>query len=259
MASLFDGTKGMEDIAEILSRMEANIPDPSSNSQKLWKLRRATNISSHNPSREKMLEKAVVMLAENGHMPGWFNECPNASGIAGPSADKRSCVDLVHWREADSHARLVELKWVELKWKRDSPSEAVRQILRYGAAYLFCRMHRNRLDKLRVWQGSVMDACDISLQVAAPARYYTDSGLRHCLSRARENLARFDIGSRIGGLSMSLDVLAFPEWFDRLPFANGEQVRSQCGASGLTEAGRKVRDAFDGLASVYPEAEGGQP
>ena len=129
-----------------------------------------------------MLEKAVAMLAENGHMPGWFNQCPTASGIGDSSRSRHSNIDLVHWREADGHARLVELKW-----DSDSPSEAVRQVLRYGAAYLFCRMHRNRLP---VWCGSVMDACDISLQVAAPARYYTDSGLRYCLSRARENLTR---------------------------------------------------------------------
>ena len=258
MASLFDGTKGMEDIAEILSRMEINIPDPSSNSGSLWKLRQATGIDSHNRSRERMLEKAVAMLAENGHMPGWFNQCPTASGIGDSSRNRHSDVDLVHWREADGHARLVELKWVELKRKSDSPSEAVRQILGYGAAYLFCRIHRNRLNKLRVWRGSVMDAVHISLQVAAPARFYTDPGLRYCLPRAREYLARFDIGSRIDGLSISLDVLAFPEWFDRLPFANGEQVRSECGTADLTAAGRKVRDAFDGLASVYPEADGGR-
>ena len=251
MASLFDKTMGLEDIAEILNQMDANIPHPSSNSGSLWKLRRATNICSHNTSQEKMLERAVAMLAEKGHMPGWFNECPIASGIASTSADKRSCVDLVHWTRSGMRARLVELKW-----DSDSPSEAVRQILSYGAAYLFCREHRNRLP---VGRGSVMDACDISLQVTAPAGYYTEPGLRHCLSRARENLARFDIGSRIDGLSMSLDVLAFPEWFDRLPFANGEQVRAECGTAKLTEAGRKVRDAFDGLASVYPEADGGRP
>ncbi len=154
----------------------------------------------------------------------------------------------MHWSRAGRRARLVELKW-----DSDSPSEAVRQVLRYGAAYLFCRMHRNRLP---VGRDSVMDAGHISLQVAAPASYYTDSGLRYCLSRARENLARFDIGSRIDGLSMSLDVLALREWFDSLPFANGEEVRAECDTAKLTEAGRKVRDAFDGLASVCPEEEG---
>ena len=248
MASLFDKTKGMENITEILSQMEANIPHPSSTSKKLWQLRQATDIISHNQSRETMLEKAVAMLAENRHMPGWFNQCPTASGIGDSSRNRHSNIDLVHWSRSGMRARLVELKW-----DSDSPSEAVRQVLRYGAAYLFCRMHRNRLP---VGRDSVIDASDISLQVAAPACYYTDSGLRDCLSRARENLTRFDIGSRIDGLSMSLDVLAFPEWFDSLPFANGEEVRAECDTAELTEAGRKVRDAFDGLASVCPEADG---
>ena len=245
MASLFDGTEGMEDIAEILSRMEANIPYAFSTSQRLWELRRATEIGSHNRSPETMLEKAVSMLAENGHMPGWFNQCPAASGVGGGSRNRRSNVDLVYWSGEEARARLVELKW-----DSDSPTEAMRQILRYGAAYLFCRIHR---DRLPVRRGSVMDASGVSLWVAAPARYYTGSNLRDCLSRAREGLFRFDVGSRIEGFSMSLDVLKFPEWFDSLPFDGGEEVSRKCGASELTTAGRKIRDAFDGLASVYPE------
>ena len=194
-----------------------------------------------------MLEKAVAMLAENRHMSGWFNQCPTASGIGDSSRNRHSNIDLVHWRDANARARLIELKWGS-----DSPSEAMRQILRYGAAYVFCRVHRNRLP---VRHGSVMDARGVSLQVAAPASYYSDSGLRDCLSRARESLTRFDIGSTIEGLSMSLDVLAFPKWFDSLPFANGKEVRAECDTAELTETGRKVRDAFDGLASVCPEPD----
>ena len=243
---LFDGTEGMENIAEILGQMEANIPHPSSTSQKLWTLRRATRLAPHNPSRETMLEKAVAMLAGNGRMPGWFNQCPTASGIGDSSRTRHSNVDLVHWNEADRHVRLVELKW-----DSDVPSKAVRQILRYGAAYLFCRMHGNRLP---VRRRGVMGACEISLQVAAPTHYYAESGLRDGLVRAHEHLTQFDIGSKTEGLSMSLDVLAFPEWFDCLPFATGGEVRAACDAATLTEAGRQVRDAFDGLASVCPEA-----
>ena len=140
MASLFDGTEGMEDIAEILGRMKANVPHPASTSSKLWTLRRATRIASHHRGRETLLEKAVAMLAANGHMPGWFNQCPAASGIGDSSRNRRSNIDLVHWSEADGHARLVELKW-----NSDDPSEALRQILRYGAAYLFCRAYSDRL------------------------------------------------------------------------------------------------------------------
>ena len=86
MPTLFDGTYGTDDIAEILDRMHANSPWPSSISRQLWQLRRATDVAGDNRSRETLLEKAVAMLAENGHMPDWFNQCPAASGI-GNSAD----------------------------------------------------------------------------------------------------------------------------------------------------------------------------
>ena len=250
MATLFDGTKrmeGREDIAGILGRMAANCPNPSLKFKKLWKLRWATDIASHNTNPETMLEYAVAMLAENGHMLEWFNQCPTASGIGNSYRNKRRGVDLVHWREADGHVRLIELKWGS-----DSPSKAVQQVLLYGAAYVFCRMHRDKLPVHR-W---VTDVRHVSLQVAAPARYYTDPDLRGGLSRAREHLRRFDVGSKIEGLSLSLDALAFPDWFDKLPFANGGQVHAECGGTELTETGRKIRDAFYGLASVHPEPGG---
>ena len=250
MVSLFDGTFGENDIGEIYRRMETNCPNPWSNSQSLWKLRRATDLAVHNKSRETMLEKAVAMLADNGNMPGWFNQCPTASGIGDSSRSKHSNVDLVHWRETDGHARLIELKWGS-----DSPSEAVQQILRYGASYAFCRMHRN---KLPIRRGELMDARHVSLQVAAPALYCAEPSLPGCLSRARDGLKKFDIGSRIEGLSMSLDVLAFPEGFDHLPFSNGAEVSAGCDRKELTETGRKIRDVFDNLIAVFPDPNGQQ-
>ena len=57
-----------------------------------------------------MLEKAVAMLAKNGHMPGWFSRCPTASGIGDSSRTRHNNIDLVRWGEADRHAHLVELK-----------------------------------------------------------------------------------------------------------------------------------------------------
>lgn len=97
-----------------------------------------------------------------------------------------------------------------------------------------------------------MDARHVSFQVAAPACYYTDPNLPDCLLRGRESLKQFVIESGIEGLSMSLDALTFPEWFDCLPFADGAEVRASCDREELTDTGRKIRDAFDGLASVYP-------
>ena len=250
MASLFDSTKGLEDIGEIYRRMAANCPNPASTSKRLWELRRATDISPENRSDEVMLEKAVVMLTGKGHMHGWSNQCPTASGIGDSSKDRRRNVDLVHWSAPNRHARLVELKW-----RRNDPSEAVQQVLGYGAAYVFCRVHR---DKLPLRRRPVMDARHISLLVVAPAHYCRAIDLPGCLARARQGLKRFDIGSRIDGLSISLDVLTFPDWFDRLPFANGDDVRANCLRAELTRSGQKIRDAFEELNSVLPDREGTQ-
>ena len=93
----------------------------------------------------------------------------------------------------------------------------------------------------------------------APACYYDeDETLREYLSQARESLERLrserlkssDPESGMRELSMSLDVLAFPDRFDRLPFTDGAGVRNCCDGQCLTDAGRKILDAFYGLASV---------
>ena len=116
-------------------------------------------------------------------------------------------------------------------------------------------MHRNQLPLQRA---SVMDARHVSLLVVAPARYCRAPDLQDGLARARKALKRFDIGSRIDGLSMSLDVRAFPDWFEELPFADGADVRASCAHGELTDTGQKIRDAFEALHSVFPDSEGTQ-
>lgn len=244
MTALFDGTEGNEDIGEILNRMKANCPRPSSTSTKLWQLRRATAISSHSRNRETMPEKAVAMLASNGHMPGWYNQCPAASGIGGSSRGKGNRVDLVRWSAADR-----ELSLVELKWDSNTPTQAVQQVLRYGAAYLFCLMHRNRL---RLERCRAISARHVSLLIAAPAHYYADDDLRGCLERARESFKPFDMDRDVSWPSISLDALAFPAWFDRVPFFSGADVQEYCNGRRLTDAGREVLDAFEGLTPARP-------
>lgn len=244
--TLFDGTGGIDDIVEILDRMEANCPNPSSTSRKLWRLRCAKGGQLR--GKETFLEKAVAMLADNDHMPGWFNQCPVASGIGDSSGNKRRNVDLVHWCTEEGRLTLVELKWGS-----GTPAGAVRQILRYGAAYLFCRTHRHTLP---VRNRPAMSAMHVALRVAAPTQDYPDKHLRDCLVRARESLSRVSGRTGLPGLSMSLDALVFPEWFDHLPFTNGAKVRDSCDRSELTEEGRIIVDAFNGLASVQLDCEG---
>lgn len=215
MANLFNGTSG-----------------------RLWKLRRRIDIRAHSERKETILEKAVAMLADKGHMPRWYNQCPAASGILA-GRDRKTSVDLVHWDASNKRARLVELKWGS-----DDPRYALREVLRYGAAYVFCRIHR---DDLPLRCRPLMDACHISLEVAAPACFYHCKDFADALDRMQNHLDAFDIGSKIDRLKMSLDALAFPKDFDRIPFANGAETKRKCNTTMLTPKGKIVRDAFKGL------------
>ena len=250
MSSLFDGTKSMDNVTDIYNQMKANCPNPRSTSKKLWKLRHACNISSHNPYPETMLEYAVAMLAARGHMPGWYNQCPTASGItdasvsrqASKNANKHSDVDLVHWDEASKCARLVELKW-----ESDDPLSALRQILRYGTAYIFCLVHRGQLN-FPAESLIEMNVRHVSLEVVAPRRFYNGYNEKARFVRMSKDLDGF-VDSKVSGLSMSLDAFAFPDGF-QIPFKDGADVKNKCKTQ--TAESQAVLEAFCNLTPVWP-------
>ena len=122
----------MDNVKDIYDKMEANCCNasiPCSQSKEIWKLRDVINISHGQRTPKIMLDKAVAMLAKGRHMSGWFNQCPVAAGIIDPYKDNRDRVDLVHWDEETNTCVLVELEW-----KNNDPLDALRKILRYGAA-----------------------------------------------------------------------------------------------------------------------------
>ena len=233
MTDLFEGTHDLADIRLIYETMEKNCPNPFSKSEKLWKLRRACSISDHNASDETMIEKSVAILANNGHMEGWFNQCPAASGIGDSSRNRQANVDLVHWDASASRARMVELKI-----NSDDPEAALRQILRYGAAYLFCRTNEK---KLPLGGRPLMRARHVSLEVVAPYQYYRDH--ETCIERMRDSLSFVD------SVELSLSAFAFPRNF-KPPFKNGREVKEKCRSPDLTEEGRMVKDMFENLIPI---------
>ena len=239
-------------INEMYNTMEINYSrigsKPKSISIELWSCRYASYIRDRNPSPEKILEKAVAMLAEKGHMPGWFNQCPVASGVTDPYADPRRAVDLVYWSESNKRARLIELKW-----KSNTPLYALFEILEYGLAYIFCRAHQKELHL----HETLMNALHVSLEVVAPEPFYIDyfnghryHNLQNIFEQMSKSLDEFS-GSKIHGLSMSLDALAFPADF-QMPFGNGKQVKDRCDTHRLTAEGWQIRDAFNELTPVWP-------
>ena len=121
----------IRELYEVLERNYRQVgAEPKSESGALWRGMPETYIGKENSGPEKILEKAVGMLAESGHMSGWFNQCPVASGITDHSKDRNRAVDLVHL--SDQSARLIELKWCS-----NTPIYALFEILEYGLAYIF--------------------------------------------------------------------------------------------------------------------------
>lgn len=246
MSSLFDGTFELEDPMEIYAQMEGNyLGYPCSQSAELWKLRRECCISDHSTRRETMLEKAVAQLSKSGYMPRWFNQCPVASGIVDPYSDGGRRVDLVHWSETIGCARLIELKWGS-----NDPESAMQQVLRYGMAYLFCRVHQGELPL----QGNpLMKARHVVLEVIAPHRFFAGKLASNRFVHTSKKTGEFVGFKTSDELTMSLCALAFPKEFDEVPFENGKDVKEECLSDELTEKGRIVRDAFAELTQVFPE------
>ena len=247
MPSLFDKTCGIEDPNRIYDVLKSNYPgSPCSESQELWRLRHACHISPQSPYQEKKLEKAVAMLAYRKHMVGWFNQCPVASGIVGSNSNRKNAVDLVHWSESSRDARLVELKW-----ESDNPPYALREILRYGVAYIFCRVHRCELP---LAGRPLMDARHVALEVVAPRKFFVDYNEKALFASVSKSLDQCAQSKTDGKLSMSLNALAFPEEFNQVPFKNGQDVKEKCFTEELTDEGRRVRDAFAGLTPVWSDS-----
>ena len=256
MPELFLCVNGIENIEEIFDRMINNCRNPCSTSKKLWQLRQDCDICDRNYSPEKMLEKTVAILAKQGHMKGWFNQCPTASGITDASESRRDSfakgkgrnIDLVYRPESSDRVRFVELKW---ETKKDDPNSALWQIVRYGIAYVFCRIHK---DKLPVTDRPLMSARHVGLEVAAPRQFYMGHDEKERFTRVSESLDEFARIKTGGALSMSLSALSFPENFDEVPFANGQDVKEKCFTQELSNEGRMVRDSFAGLTPVWPRS-----
>lgn len=222
-------------VRDLFACLEGNYPgQPRSASQELWACRRATLVDAGDRRAETLLEKAVANLADAGHMPGWFNQCPVGSGVVDPYADGSRCIDLVHC-EAD------KARFVELKWASQGPAYALFQLLEYGLAYVFARLRRHELG---VANRPLMSVDEVRLEVLGPGKFY-QRGHKPELFRAVHEALRAFVAEQTGGeLSMSLQALAFPADFRRVPFRDGGEVGAQCGGGNLTPAARTVCDAF---------------
>ena len=228
----------------IYEQMAGNVPPRiEGRSGMLWQCRRATDIDARNRRQETILEKTVAVLAENGHMPWWYNQCPVASGIADSYADRRRAVDLVHL--SSDAARLIELKWAS-----NTPAYAVFQLLEYGLAYTFARLRKRELG---LEDRDLMHVRRIVLEVVGPRVFFGAGGWPQLFRALGKALAAFTKERSGGAWSMSLEARAFPEEFASVPFPDGRAVNAECRSGRLTAEGGMVRDAFCRLAPAPTE------
>ena len=231
-------------LSRLYERMAGNVPARiEGRSDQLWQCRRATGIADRNRSQETLLEKAVANLAEQGHMPGWFNQCPVASGIADPHNDNRRAVDLVHL--SGDTARLIELKWAS-----NTPVHALFQVLEYGLAYLLARLRKSEFG---LDDRQLMHVRHIGLEVVGPRAFFGAGSWLHLFAMLDQTLAGFAQDRSGGAWTMSLEARAFPEEFHDVPLRDGRAVNTRCRTGTLTPEGRMVRDALSRLAPASTE------
>ena len=143
-------------------------------------------------------------------------------------------------------ARLIELKVAS-----NNPLYALRQLLEYGAVYAFCRVHKRKLPLHCRLHLGMMKAPHISLEVVAPHYFHKRHGEEAArVARMQEHLDEF-CRSRMDGVSMSMSALVFP---DDLPkIETREDIEALFDGDDLTDAGKRVCEAFRGLIPVWPE------
>ncbi|MFQ5932670.1 MAG: hypothetical protein ACE5MM_09690, partial [Nitrospiraceae bacterium] len=192
-------------------------------SKENWRFAGRTDIARSNPSEEVTLERAIIRLSNRD----WANQVPTASGLVGPTSDKRRCLDLVH--------RLDDRAWefIELKIGSDTPLYAAMEILTYGLLYLFSRHHRDEF-QYDDWK-ELLQASLIHLKVLAPSKYYSPNGtgthyhLKWLEDLLNDGLRRFLDESPRLSLQMPFQFEAFPpdfEWTATTDATRDESVRA---------------------------------
>ena len=234
-------------VRALYERMKSNVPPRiASRSKGIWRCRRATEVGARNLSQEKILEKAVAILAAHGHMPGWFNQCPVAAGIADSRMDNKRAIDLVHL--SGDAARLIELKWAS-----DTPVHALFQILEYGLVYALARAQRSEFG---LEERRLMHVRHVGLEIVGPSTFFAVAGWPQLLAAFDKAIAGFAMKHSGGAWSMSLAARMLPEDFDLNPFPDGMAVKTKCQTDGLSAEGGMIVDAFSRLAPARTKLEG---
>jgi len=164
-------------------------------STKNWRWEKEPALGPKNTSREKQLEKKVVLKVQSTEeSEQWANQVPVASGVFSID-DKGRLIDLVYRINEGSY------EFIELKIDDENPVYAAFEVLLYGMMYVFYRKHVILAVKKDA-EKELLKANSIMLTVAAPRKYYR--GYAH-LDKFQNVLSRQLsqwVSGKIAGLKM---------------------------------------------------------
>lgn len=188
-------------VAAAYDRIERNWDGSVCRSRQLWRWVAKTDISEHNTSPEKTLEKAIVE-----HAREWVNQIPAASGLLAGQEQRHMNVDLGR-RMSSGCFELVELKAGP---NADTPLRAAVEITAYGLLYCFARANESALN---VPHRDLFDARRIDLKVLAPQSVYSNYRLGWLAQTLDQGLQQFSKKKFSGALDMRFQFEVFPPEF----------------------------------------------
>lgn len=163
--------------ANWLAAIDAGYTNPSKEN---WRWKRHLNLGTNNSSPELMLERAIV----NACGDNWSNQMPTASGLTGPTTDRRAAVDLISREDPTTYSL------VELKVNSDTPLFAAVEIVKYGLLFVWSKVNQDVLGYEQKLQ-PILAANTITLSVLAPADYYSNFDLTNMASVLDSGLVEF--------------------------------------------------------------------
>jgi hypothetical protein len=153
------------------------------------------DIAPANASPEVRLERALIGACACAGRADWSNQVPVASGVAGPSRERRRAIDLVR-QAAPGHFELIELKVAS-----DTPLYAAVEIIGYTAIWLLSRAGGAGGNPL-------LAAGRIDAKVLAPEAYYARFDLHRLARVFQEEVAA--LGSA-HGVALDFGFETFPD------------------------------------------------
>ncbi|NQV19999.1 MAG: hypothetical protein HQ511_01135 [Rhodospirillales bacterium] len=227
-------------VSDLYRQVETNWSDRTP-SRENWRVERRITASPKNKSPEVLLEQSISLMSEQGFLDGWYNQIPVASGLIDGFADKRAAVDLLQF-DGESAAL------VELKWDSNNPAFAAFEILRYGLAFLFCYLNR---DKFGYADKPLMAAKQVSLRVLAPHNFYNGYDLPWLGRGLDQSLRAFAATATGGALTIDFAFTSFPQEFDLPPFRTGAEVASMRDLPADADPCRRIVAAVGDIKAVW--------